>query len=262
VLRILKVRSTLRGDILLVVVAYGEVIGVLRGVPIKLRLSKRMLPQNGRRGVSKLSLEERTVYENQQHCYGRAHVAYHCSINATSSSKRDRVIAEVERLGGKVEVDETSKQIVKIDLHGTKITDADLVFLGDVKEIRTLDLRLTHIGDAGVEHLKNLRNLGTLNLFRTNLTDVGLAHLRKLNKLETLLIGGTKVTDPGLVNLKGMKDLKKLSLFQTQVSDRGIPYLKMLSNLESLLISGTKITDAGARELQQALPKVRFGETT
>jgi len=36
----------------------------------------------------------------------------------------------------------------------------------------------------------------------------------------------------------------------------------VLANLEQLLISGTKITEAGARELQLALPKLKFSEQT
>lgn len=171
---------------------------------------------------------------------------------AEARSKKDQVVAEVNRLGGKVEFDETrvDRPIIKIDLHSTQITDTDLAFLNDarknLKELRYLDLRLTHIGDAGVAHLRNLDSLQTLNLFRANLGDQGLARLKKLTQLQTLLIGGTKVTDAGLVYLKRFPQLKKLSLFQTQVTDAGIPYLRVLSNLEQLLISGTKITDAGA----------------
>jgi hypothetical protein len=178
----------------------------------------------------------------------------------------DQVVAEVTRLGGKVELDETApgKPIVKIDLHGTKITDGDLAFLNrsGLQELRYLDLRLTQIGDAGAVHLKNLTGLQTLNLFRTQVGDRGLRQLRKLTKLQTLLIGGTKITDDGLVNLKSMKQVKKLSLFQTKVTDAAIPHLKILPQLESLLISGTKITDAGTKELLRALPRLQFGETT
>lgn len=185
-----------------------------------------------------------------------------------SKTTRESTIAEVSRLGGKVELNETApgKPIVKIDLHGTKITDADLGFLSRggkaLKELRYLDLRLTQIGDAGAAHLKNLTSLQTLNLFRTQVGDQGLAQIERLTNLQTLLIGGTKITDDGLVNLKSMKQLKKLSLFQTQVTDAAIPHLKILSRLESLLISGTKITDAGTKELLLALPRLQFGETT
>lgn len=189
------------------------------------------------------------------------------AITRTDSSK-DRTIAEVERLGGKVELDEAlpAKPIIKIDLHSTQITDADLSFLvranKDLMQLRYLDLRLTKIGDAGVANVKHLTSLQTLNLFRTQVSDQGLSYIRNLKQLQTLLIGGTKVTDAGLVNLKSLKELRKLSLFQTQVTDAAIPHLKVLVKLESLLISGTKITDAGTKELQKTLPRLRFTENT
>ena len=185
-----------------------------------------------------------------------------------TDSSKDRFIAEVARLGGRVELDETltDKPIIKVDLHGTALTDSDLAFLvdarKDLRHLRYLDLRLTKIGDAGVANIKGLTSLQTLNLFRTQLSDRGLSYIKNLKQLQTLLIGGTKVTDAGLVNLKSLKKLKKLSLFQTQVTDAAIPHLKVLSKLESLLISGTKITDAGARQLQRALPALRFSENT
>ena len=187
-----------------------------------------------------------------------------CPTANANEASREKVIAEVQRLGGLVEFDETQKDkpIIKVDLHGTKVTNADLVMLKDLKELRILDLRLTHIGDGGVANLRDLKKLQTLNLFRSELTDKGLAYLRKLTSLQTLLIGGTKVTDAGLANLRNMQELKKLSLFQTQVTDAGVPHLKRLSKLETLLISGSGITESGTRELQVALPRLRFSETT
>lgn len=187
---------------------------------------------------------------------------------AKPTSGRESLIAEVIRLGGKVEFDEarSNRPITKVDLHGTAVTDADLTFLADarkdLKELRYLDLRLTKIGDEGVAKLKHLTSLQTLNLFRTQVADKGLASLKKLTNLETLLIGGTKVTDSGLVYLRPFRKLKKLSLFQTQVTDEGIAQLKLMGSLEVLLIGGSKITPAGAEELQKALPKVRFTENT
>ena len=190
------------------------------------------------------------------------------AATAATGFAKDQIIAQVERLGGKVDLDETqpSKPIVKIDLHATKVTDAELMFLAKSKnalrQLRYLDLRLTHIGDSGAANLKDLTSLETLNLFRTQVGDEGLGYLKKLTELQTLLIGGTKVTDAGLANLKSMKKLKKLSLFQTQVTDACVPHLKALSKLEQLLISGTKISDAGAQELLKALPRLRFSEST
>lgn len=183
---------------------------------------------------------------------------------AHAKSNRERVIAEIARLGGKIEFDELlpGKPIVLIDLHGTAVTNADLAILKGLRDLRFLDLRLTKITDEGVAKLKNLTGLQTLNLFRTQLSDKGLAQLRKLTLLQTLLIGGTQITDAGLTYLKSFTNLRKLSLFQTKVSDAGIASLKALIKLETLLIGGTNITPAGVAELQRTLPRLRFSEST
>jgi hypothetical protein len=188
------------------------------------------------------------------------------SLAYANTSTRDRLIADVARLGGTVEFNENvpGRPIFKVDLHGTQVTDSDLAMFDyaktDLKELRYLDLRLTKISDDGVARLKNLRQLQTLNLFRTRLGDKGLAQLKKLTDLRTLLIGGTRVTDAGLVHLRRFSKLRKLSLFQTPVSDNGIAELKQMSSLEVVLISGSMITAAGAEELQKALPRVSFKE--
>jgi hypothetical protein len=230
----------------------------------------KRLPQKSAGGVS--TMDSRQSYAKQwrfdqmmKTLFLLATVLLLCCPTADANqASRDKVMAEVQRLGGSVEFDQTQKDkpIMKVDLHGTKVTDADLAILKDLKELRILDLRLTHIGDAGVANLKNLKKLQTLNLFRSELTDKGLTYLRNLKRLETLLIGGTKVTDAGLANLRNMQELKKLSLFQTKVTDAGVPHLKRLSKLETLLISGSGITESGTRELQVALPRLRFSETT
>src|ERR1044072_1935906 len=182
--------------------------------------------------------------------------------SAQTESGRERAVALVERLGGKFEVDAEApgSPIVKIDLHGSAVTDEELEALAGLGGLRHLDLRLTKVGDKGVAHLKRLNGLRFLNLFRTQLGDRGLKQLKELTALETLLIGGTKVTDEGLVHLKSHPRLKKLSLFDTQVSDAGVARLTFLTELETLLIGKSKVTEEGAKALQKVMPKLRFSE--
>ena len=184
----------------------------------------------------------------------------------TALSPQEKAIAEIRRLGGVVEFAEAGDGqpaiVTKVDLHGSKATDADLVCLEGLTSLRTLDLRLTSIGDEGVAHLRRLTELRFLNLFRSQLSDAGLASLSGMKDLETLLIGGTKVTDSGLAQLKGFAKLRKLSLFDTQVGDAGLVHLMGLSRLETLLIGMSKVTEAGTAALQKANPHLRFGETT
>ena len=141
-----------------------------------------------------------------------------------AATKQEAAIAAILKLGGTVERDEQrpGQPVVKVDLHQTQISDADLVHVAGLTELKHLDLRLTKIGDAGVMHLRQLTKLQFLNLFRTQTSDEGLKQLKKLTQLETLLIGGTRVSDAGTALLKAYPRLKKLSLFDTQVGDAAL----------------------------------------
>ena len=179
-----------------------------------------------------------------------------------NTNEQQKAVAEIERLGGKVEFN-AEKAVVKVDLNNAPITDdAVLKNLAAFQALEWLDLRQTAIGDEAVAYLKNLKKLKFLNLFRTNMSDRGLAELKELTALETLLIGGTSITDEGLKNLEKFSKLKKISIFRTAISDAGIKYLEKLPSLEVLLMGGSKISEDGAKQLQKALPKIRFTEQT
>jgi imidazolonepropionase-like amidohydrolase len=182
-------------------------------------------------------------------------------MHAGYEADEKRAATEIEKLGGKVEFN-AEREVVKVDLHGAKITDADLKLLEHFTELEWLDLRITQISDEGVSHLAGLRKLKFVNLFRTNLSDKGLADLRGLINLETLLIGGTKVTDEGLKNIERFSKLRKLSVFRTAVSDAGLQSIEKLTSLEVLLIGESKISETGAKSLQEKMPKLKFSEET
>ena len=103
-------------------------------------------------------------------------LGFAATAGADSPQGQEEAVAALLTIGGVVEVDETKpgRPVVKVDLHGTKVTDADLALLGPLTELRHLDLRLTEIGDLGVMHLKGLKQLRFLNLFRTKTGDIGL----------------------------------------------------------------------------------------
>ena len=75
---------------------------------------------------------------------------------AEANPEQAKAVAEVEKLGGKVTIDEKSldKPVMGVDLSYTKVTD------------------------AGLEHLKGLTNLLSLNLKRTKVTDTGVKKLQ------------------------------------------------------------------------------------
>ena len=98
---------------------------------------------------------------------------------------------------------------------------------------RPLVDRLIGYTNAGLVHLQELINLKFLYLLNTPITDAGLVHLKGLDNLQRLGLGDTQVTDAGLVHLKGLTTLTFLDIKNTQITDAGIAELrKALPNCE------------------------------
>lgn len=137
------------------------------------------------------------------------------------------------------------RDVVKVDLNGSEITDADLVSLRDLYGLRFLSLTGTGLTNAGLEHLIGLPELLQLSLADTRVTDAGLPRLKSLSRLELLKLDRTWITDSGVEHLCGFAQLRALSLIDTQITDASLPRLKSLPRLEYLHLNGTKVTDAG-----------------
>jgi Leucine-rich repeat (LRR) protein/tRNA A-37 threonylcarbamoyl transferase component Bud32 len=130
------------------------------------------------------------------------------------------------------------------------VTDAGLVHLKGLTNLKGLQLDAPKVSDAGLVHLKGLTNLKFLNLGETPVSDTGLAHLKGLTNLKGLRLSSAKVSDAGVVHLKGLTNLTSLDLVGTQVSGAGLAHLKGLTNLESLHLVGTQVSDAGLAHLK------------
>jgi len=106
----------------------------------------------------------------------------------SQNSEQERAIARIEKLGGKVEVDDKSpgKPVIKVDLHGTKVTDDDLKHLKALTQLQKLNLGWTDVGDAGLEQLKGLTELQTLVLGNTKVTDATLRQVKGLTNVDYL----------------------------------------------------------------------------
>lgn len=114
-------------------------------------------------------------------------------------------IAAIEKLGGRIEVDEarTDKPVIKVYLYSTAVKDVDLSHLEQLQHLQSLFLGKTQITDAGLEHLRGATSLKTLSLNATAITDVGLRQLTGLTNLKTLNLQETKATPKGIAALKG-----------------------------------------------------------
>jgi hypothetical protein len=148
--------------------------------------------------------------------------------------------------------------IATIDLHRTRVGDADVAALAGLTNLRTLNLYGTKVTDAGLASLSSLAGLQTLYLNDTAVTDAGLQSLQGLTKLGELGLSRTRVTDAGLATLRGFPNLHSLSLNGTQVSDAGLEQLRGMRNLKRLYLGQTRVSAAGIQDLKRSLPSTQI----
>ena len=155
------------------------------------------------------------------------------------------------------------KQLERLALGFTDITDVGLYELREIKGLRSLILVNTGITDAGLRYLREVQGLRELDLSQTRITDAGLLELKGLKELRSLFIGKTRVTDAGMKELKGLSNLEGLILDDTRVTDTGVYELIELPKLESLLLNRTRVTDAGLKLIPyfKNLKQVQVWET-
>ena len=91
-------------------------------------------------------------------------------------------IAEIRNLGGLVERDDTGSAIA-VFLSFTEVTDAELVHLKGLTNLKELELRDTQVTGEGFKHLKGLTNLEMLDLGLTQVTVMLVADPRVVNSL-------------------------------------------------------------------------------
>jgi hypothetical protein len=126
------------------------------------------------------------------------------ALEARAQADEEAAIKAIEKLGGQVYRDEKQpgKPVTQVDLNGTKVTDAGLKHLKELKELRSLDLSGTQVRDAGLKELKELKELRSLDLSDTEVRDAGLKELKELKELRKLNLYSTKVTDAGVAELQ------------------------------------------------------------
>jgi hypothetical protein len=148
----------------------------------------------------------------------------------------DKAIAEIMKLGGRIERDEKA----------------------DGKPVITVNFATTQVDDTALDLVKGFDKLKKLTLNGTKVTDGGLEKLKDLKSLQKLYLVDTKVGDAGLEHLKELTNLQILSLVGTQVSDAGIESIKPLAGLQEVYLYATKVTDEGIKALKEAIPKLKI----
>jgi Leucine-rich repeat (LRR) protein len=97
-----------------------------------------------------------------------------------------------------------------------------------------LMLENTKISDADLIYLVDLKALKNLNLSNTSITDAGLVHIRKLSSLENLNLDDTYITDDGLMSLKDLPNLQEIDILETSVTNEGLEKFKQISASKSV----------------------------
>ena len=136
--------------------------------------------------------------------------------------------------------------------------------LAGLKNLQRLMLRDTLVTDDGLKYLKDLTNLEELDLSGTRVTAAALEYLSNLKALRRLSLLGVQVPDASMEILAGMKSLQVLNLYRTLVTNSGLAKLQSLKNLSDIDVRYSRVTPNGVEALRSALPevKVRFDGAT
>lgn len=145
-----------------------------------------------------------------------------------------------------------------VDAGKADLTDATLLNLRELTEVKHLTLSGTEITDAGLSNLEPLTKLEVLWINAPKISDEGLAHLARLTQLRMLVIQPSQITDSGLVHLQGLTRLKSLNLANSNVTDAGLVHLESLKQLRELLLTNLSPAAPGAKALQQSLPELQL----
>jgi Leucine-rich repeat (LRR) protein len=157
------------------------------------------------------------------------------------------------------------KQLKRLDLRGTRISDGTLEIVSGLTALEALDIAHTEVTDIGLENLNTLVNLRELALGRGRLSNFGLVALRMLPTLTSLDMSGARPTPPDsptgrgegsgipeetLKALQELKELRVLYLGFSTITPDGLRTLSSLDKLEKLGLQGcSRINDAALEEL-------------
>jgi hypothetical protein len=158
---------------------------------------------------------------------------------------------------GENAADTGQRQVVQIDLSGTRPTDEAIARLAAYPQLRVLLLNGATVSDENLAHLAPLRQLEVLDLSSTQVTGAGLRHLAELTRLKELRLIETKVDDEGLRWLASLKDLETLTLSDTRVGDRGLEHLAANPKISELRIDDAGATEAGVDRFRNLHPQCR-----
>lgn len=150
------------------------------------------------------------------------------------------------------------KSLRHLHLSDTKISDLDLIPIGQLTGLKSLWINYNDLSDEGIVSLGGLKDLQRLNLGWTNVSDDGVDAISSALDLGFLDLSNTSISDRAVKSLGGLKRLRVLLLNQTQITDACLDDLCRLKGLQSLEISQTRLTGPALQKLEDALPGCRI----
>ena len=178
------------------------------------------------------------------------------NLGASLGAGKDGRVTSVRMTGYQVQGARHLKSLANLRflaMSGFHMIDS---YLDYVKKHAGLEaLTLGDVSDAALVFLRRLVNLRSLSLGLTKITDAGLVHLQGLSSLENLNLFSTEITDRGLHYLRELANLTDLGLSYTQITDRGLICLHELASLTNLDLSSTGVTAGSAEALSRVLPE-------
>ena len=177
---------------------------------------------------------------------GPEYLANVIEVNGDSDEPANGVGDEMLRAVAKL------SRLERLSLNNHKaVTNAGLVHLQDLKNLRSLELSDTGVAGSGLSHLRGLSRLESLTLDRLPVSDRELGPLSELVNLKTLQLRGVAITDAGLFHLARLKNLERLDLDGVPITDAGLVHLAPLNRLNSVSLDDTQITGAGLSSLRE-----------
>ncbi len=128
----------------------------------------------------------------------------------------------------------------QISLRMTKVTDKGVRELGPLNQLEYLDISQTAISDESLDTIAQLKQLKTLKLNFVALSDMGLRKLASLEQLEELELRGTPIGTPGVRELSRLPNLRRLDLSMTRVDETVLDELLSLTNLDDVELGQTQ----------------------
>lgn len=132
--------------------------------------------------------------------------------------------------------------------------DTAMPFLKPMVSLEMLRLWDTRVSDAGLEPLVDLKRLRWLYLSGTNITDSGASVLKKMTFLRGLDLRATRLTDRAMRQLAALENLEWLDMSDTRVDGSGLAYLANNKRLTRIHLRHTHVELKQVEKFQKLHP--------